>query len=100
MCSTGSITPENKGGGVRPLMEDFHKKAAFFSMKASPSHYTTLHYSTIDYTTLHEYQAKSPLYMNTRLKAQSNIKYIHKHNNFFCQKYVLNQKLEQKMFFK
>ena len=30
MCSTGSITPENKGGGIRPLMEDFHKKAAFF----------------------------------------------------------------------
>ena len=37
MCSTGSITPKNKGGGVRPLMEDFHKKAAFFSMKASLS---------------------------------------------------------------
>ena len=25
MCITGSITPENKGGGVRLLMEDFHK---------------------------------------------------------------------------
>ena len=37
MCTIGSITSENKGEGVRPLMEKIHKKGTFFSPMASLS---------------------------------------------------------------